>query len=171
VAASLMRTMPKRIAIWLGAAAFAVAGALAPAQAQTKYDRPPGDTLYPLPEVSGAVPWELLVNVDMVYEGVDLVPEYSDEVRALVGETVKMVGFLVPLDAARTHVLLSMISPNCPYCLPGGPETFVELIADEPIEYSNDAVVVTGRFELLHDSLAGYYYRMTEVARAAADSS
>ena len=155
---------------WIAAVLLAAALVSPPALAQTKYDRPPGDTLYPLPEIPGAVPWELLVNIDMVYEGVDLVPAYSDELRALVGEQVKLVGFLVPLDSARKRVLLSMISPNCPFCLPGGPETFVELIADAPIDYSTDAVVVTGTFELLEDSLTGYYYRMTHVERVEAES-
>lgn len=126
---------------------------------------PPTDTLYPLPKVDGAVPWETLANVEMVYEGVDLVPEYSDEVHALVGQTVKMVGFIMPLSSDGKRSLLSMISPNCPFCLPGGPETFVELMSDEPVDWTDDAVVVTGTFELLEDGWTGYYYRMTGVER------
>jgi hypothetical protein len=132
---------------------------------QADYDAPPTDTLFPLPKVEGAVPWEHLLDVELVFEGIDLVPEYSEEVQAFDGETVKMVGFLLPLDAAGNRFLLSMISPNCPFCLPGGPATFVELIADDPVEWSDDAVVISGRFELLEDSLSGYYYRMTEVIR------
>ncbi len=140
-------------------------GADAAVAQQAEYDAPPVDTLFPLPEVEGAVPWDLLLNVELVFEGIDLVPDYGEDVRALDGETVKMVGFLLPLDAAGTRLLLSMISPNCPYCLPGGPETFVELIARDKVEWTDDAAVISGRFELLEDSLSGYYYRMIDVVR------
>lgn len=145
--------------------AFAVAVlSVDAAQAQqADYDAPPTETLYPLPKVDDAVPWELLLDVELVYEGIDLVPEYNEEAQALAGERVKLVGFLLPLAADQKRGLLSMISPDCPFCLPGGPQTFVELIAPEPLEWTSDAVVVTGRFELLEDSLSGYFYRMTEV--------
>jgi hypothetical protein len=150
------------VATFLIACALGVSAGVAQ---QSDYDAPPADTLYPLPEIKGAVPWELLLNVELVFEGIDLVPDYSEDVRALDGETVKMVGFLLPLDSTGTHLLLSMISPNCPYCLPGGPEMFVELIANDKIEWTDDAAVVSGRFELLEDSLSGYFYRMTDVVR------
>ena len=130
---------------------------------QADYEAPPVETLYPLPDVEDAVPWELLLDVELVYEGIDLVPEYSQDLHKLNGERVKMVGFLLPLAADQKRGLLSMISPDCPYCLPGGPQTFVELIASQPLDWTSDAVVVSGRLELLEDSLSGYYYRMTDV--------
>ena len=142
------------LALWPGAQAI---------ELQTEYTAPPTETLYPLPDVEGAVPWELLLDVELVYEGIDLVPEYSQAAWDLNGETVKLVGFLLPLAADQKRGLLSMISPDCPFCLPGGPQTFVELIAPNPLEWTSDAVVVTGTFELLEDSLSGFYYRMTDV--------
>lgn len=151
-----MRLFGVVLALWVFAAAAVSAQ-------QADYDAPPVDTLFPLPDVEGAVPWEVLLDVELVFEGIDLVPEYSEEARALDGETVKVVGFLLPLDATGTRQLLSMVSPNCPFCLPGGPNTFVELIADETVEWTDEAVVVSGRFELLEDSLSGYFYRMTDV--------
>ncbi len=130
---------------------------------QTEYNAPPTETLFPLPEVEGAVPWELLLDVELVYEGIDLVPEYSKAAWDLNGEQVKIVGFLLPLAADQKRGLLSMISPDCPFCLPGGPQTFVELIAPDPLEWTSEAVVVIGTFELLEDSLSGFYYRMKDV--------
>lgn len=121
---------------------------------------PPAETLYPLPEIEGAVPWQWLADVQMEYEGIDLVPRYRPELRALDGETVTLVGFPIPLSADGRRLLLSMISPSCPFCLPGGPETFIELLADDPIAFTDEAAVVTGRLELLEDSLSGYFYRL-----------
>ncbi len=143
-----------------GLAAAALAAAAAAAAAQEAPPGPPAETLYPLPEVAGAVPWEWLADVRMAFEGIDLVPEYRPELRALDGEAVTLVGFLVPLSADGRRQLLSMVSPNCPYCLPGGPETFVELLADAPIAFTDEAAVVAGRLELLEDSLSGYFYRL-----------
>ena len=132
--------------------ALALAGAAA---AQTP------DTLYPLPEIDGALPWETLADVEAAADGPGVAVSWGPGVLALDGETVKMVGFLLPLGGARQ--LLAKNSPNCPFCLPTGPEGYVELICDEPIDYTMDAVVVAGRFEVLRGAGSGYYYRMTDV--------
>ena len=121
------------------------------------------DTLYPLPEIDGALPWETLEDVDAVAEGARVAVSYGDGVLALDGETIKMVGFLLPLGGDGRRQLLSRNSPACPFCLPTGPEGFVELLCDEPIDYSMDAVVVSGRFEVLQAADTGYYYRLTDV--------
>ena len=115
----------------------------------------------PLPEVAGAVPWEWLADVRMAFEGIDLVPEYRPELRALDGEAVTLVGFLVPARRRRAAPAAQHgLAELCPYCLPGGPETFVELLADAPIAFTDQAAVVTGRLELLEDSLSGYFHRL-----------
>ena len=162
----------RRLRRGLAAAGVAVAAfAAAPSAAQDSPPGPPAETLYPLPEVPGAVPWEWLAGVEMVFEGIDLVPDYRPELRALDGERVTLVGFLMPLAADGARSLLSMVSPNCPFCLPGGPETFVELLAGEPLAFTEDAAVVSGRLELLEDSWSGYFYRLHDARRIAAPAS
>ena len=123
-----------------------------------------GYTGVPLPEIEGAVPWDKLAEVELVFDDNDLVPDFSDDIRALDGQTIKMVGFVVPLDSSGTRQLLSLNSPHCPFCLPSGPEGFVELNCDEPIEFTVDPVVVSGKFEIIKGEWLGYYYRMAEVA-------
>ncbi len=162
VKASFACRGPGRLAALLLAAAL-----LAPMTAAQNAPGPPANTLYPLPDVEGAVPWEWLAGVQMVFEGIDLVPDYRPELRALDGEQVTLVGFLMPLSADGKRQLLSMISPNCPFCLPGGPATFVELLADRAIDWTDDAVVVGGRLELLEDDWSGYYYRLHDARRLA----
>ena len=144
----------------LFAALVALAAGLAPGAAAPQT---PPDTLYPLPEIGGALPWDVLAGVDVAADGEGMAVAYADEVLALDGETVKMVGFLLPLGGDGRRQLLSRNSPNCPFCLPGGPEGFVELLCDEPIDYTMDAVVVAGVFELLRSRGDGYFYRMTDV--------
>ena len=114
------------------------------------------------PEVEGTVPWADLAEVELVMDenGMDLVPAFSDTLKALDGQAVQMVGFLLPLDSDGRRMLLSMVSPHCPFCMPGGPETFVELVSDGPIELTMEPVLVEGELELLKEAWNGYYYRL-----------
>jgi hypothetical protein len=69
----------------------------------------------------------------------------------------------MPLDSTGQRQLLSLNSPHCPFCLPSGPEGFVELSCDEPLGFTTEPVVVTGVFKIRIDDWNGYYYRMEEV--------
>ena len=109
------------------------------------------------------MPWETLAAVELVMDGPDMVPEYGADVQALDGETITMVGWMLPLDSTGERILLSQYAPHCPFCMTAGPESFVELYSDGPIEMTLDPIVVEGRFELLEQSWEGYYYRMAEV--------
>jgi len=114
------------------------------------------------PPVEGTVSWDLLAQVELVLDdnGMDMVPSFAEDIRGLRGETVKVVGFLMPLDSMGNRMLLSMVSPHCPFCLPGGPESFVELVFDEPVGLTMEPVVIEGDLELLDQGWNGYYYRM-----------
>ena len=141
----------------------ASAGGVALSQTQENPWADGGYAGVPLPEVDGAVSWDILSKVDLVFDDNDLVPDYSDEIRKLDGERIKMVGFVIPLDSLGQRQLLSVNSPHCPFCLPAGPEGFVELNCEEPLEFTTEPVVVTGVFKLLIQDWVGYYYRMDDV--------
>ena len=145
----------------------ASAGGVALSQTQENPWADGGYAGVPLPEVDGAVSWDLLSKVDLVWDDNDLVPDYSDEIRKLDGERIKMVGFVIPLDSLGQRQLLSVNSPHCPFCLPAGPSGFVELNCEEPLEFTTEPVVVTGVFKLLIQDWSGYYYRMDDVREVA----
>jgi hypothetical protein len=88
--------------------------------------------------------------------------EYTDEVRALDQQEVKVMGFLYPLEGgvAHEHFLLSAWPPSCPFCLPAGPSQMVEVFCAEPVEFSEGAIMMAGRFSVLEDDPSGLYYRM-----------
>ena len=71
---------------------------------------------------------------------------------------------MLPLENAerQRHFLLTANPPSCFFCLPGGPETVVEVMAREPVAFGLDAVVMDGRLQLLEDDDSGLLYRMTE---------
>jgi len=51
---------------------------------------------------------------------------------------------------------------SCGFCLPGGPESMVEVRTLAPVAYTQEPVTVQGRFSVLADDPQGLYYRLTE---------
>ncbi len=43
--------------------------------------------------------------------------------------------------------------------MPGGPESMVEVVADNPVEFTYEPIVVAGRMAVLDDDVV--YYRLT----------
>jgi hypothetical protein len=123
------------------------------------------NTFYQVPE--GAVSWDVLGSMDVTTEVLGPLRavfhvEYTDEVRALDQQEVKVMGFLYPLEGgvAHEHFLLSAWPPSCPFCLPAGPSQMVEVFCAEPVEFSEGAIMMAGRFSVLEDDPSGLYYRM-----------
>jgi hypothetical protein len=77
---------------------------------------------------------------------------------------VKLMGFIYPLEGGlkHEHFLLTAWPPSCPFCLPAGPSQMVEVYCEDPVEFSNGAILVGGRFEFLYDDPSGFYYRLHE---------
>jgi len=53
---------------------------------------------------------------------------------------------------------------SCGFCLPGGPESMIEVRTKVPVKYSLEAVVVEGKFLALNDDEYGLYYRLTDAS-------
>ena len=83
---------------------------------------------------------------------------------ALNQKTQRIQGFMMPLDPGekQKHFLLSSVPLTCAFCLPGGPESMVEVKTKTPVKYSMEPVVVEGRFLVLNDDSYGLYYRITD---------
>jgi hypothetical protein len=123
------------------------------------------NTLYKVPE--GVVGWDTLGNLNVRSEAVAPLQaifhtDYSDEVKALDGQDVKLMGFIYPLEGGlkHEHFLLTAWPPSCPFCLPAGPSQMVEIYCEEPIEFTDGAIMLDGTFETLKDDPSGMYYRM-----------
>ncbi|HSV54927.1 MAG TPA: DUF3299 domain-containing protein [Burkholderiaceae bacterium] len=119
-----------------------------------------------LPDAKGAVPWSLLSSTGIRKINGKLGPDFSEGLRALNGKTVKIQGYVMPLEAGQMHryFLLSAWSPSCPFCQTAGPEAMVEVKARTPVKYSTEPVVVEGRLMLLDNDASGVFYRLTEAA-------
>jgi uncharacterized protein len=125
------------------------------------------NTFYQVPE--GVVGWDTLGKLDVRTEVIAPLQarfhtDYSTEVKALDGQEVKLMGFLYPLEGGLEHkrFLLTAWPPSCPFCLPAGPSQMVEVFCQEPVEFTEGAILMAGRFELLEDDPSGMYYRMQD---------
>lgn len=151
----LLRTL----APFIGALALCAGAALA--QNAPKGLQVPGGATLPTP--AGAVPWELLQQARTVQRpDKKFGPEFTAEIRGLDKQQVRLYGFMLPLDqsAKQKRFLLASFPPHCSFCLPGGPESMVEVIADKPIEFTYEPIVVAGRMAVIDDDVV--YYRLTQ---------
>lgn len=118
----------------------------------------------PLPEMKGIVSWKTLADVTPVRQKDRFVPQFSRDVAALDKKDVKLQGFMMPLDMGekQKRFLLVAMPPSCAFCLPGGPDQLVEVLARNPVKYGFDPIVVSGKFVVLKDDPMGLYYRLTD---------
>ena len=140
-----------------------------PAAAQ--HQLPPGadpSQFKPLAERKDVLSWNLLSQVELVKQKDRYVPQFAAGVAALDQKQVKMQGFMMPLEMGdkQSHFVLSAMPQSCAFCLPGGPESLVEVKTRTPVKYTFDALVLTGKLSVLKDDPAGVFYRLTEAEPA-----
>jgi len=144
-------------------ALLAIALALsAAAYAQTP--AAPQDMFKPLPDRKDVVSWKLLSQVELVKAKDRFLPQFSADVAALDKKEVKVQGFMMPLEMGdkQSHFILSAMPQSCAFCMPGGPEQLVEVRSKNPVKYTFEAVVLTGKLAVLKDDPTGVFYRLTE---------
>ena len=124
----------------------------------------PNSPFAPLPQRSDVVPWSTLTAVKTRVEKNKVLPSFQPEQLALNQKPQRIQGFMMPLEPGekQTHFLLSSVPLTCGFCVPGGPESMVEVRTKTPVRYTLDPVVVEGRFATLNDDPYGLFYRVTE---------
>jgi hypothetical protein len=124
----------------------------------------PLSAIKPLQEKEGIVSWKLLSNITTKLVKGRLEPVFPDNVKAIHQQTVKVQGFMMPLEAGlkQVHFLLSSVPTTCPYCVPAGPEGMLEVRTKAPVAYGLEPIVVEGKLQVLQDDAMGLYYRMVD---------
>jgi hypothetical protein len=124
----------------------------------------PNSPFAPLQERNDVLPWSVLTTVKTKVEKNRVLPVFPSNVQALNQKSQRVQGFMMPLDPGekQTHFLLSSVPLTCSFCVPGGPESMVEVKTNTPVKYSMEAVVVEGQFAVLKDDPYGLFYRITD---------
>jgi uncharacterized protein len=116
----------------------------------------------------GTVPWQLLRQVKLVEakqkgaKAAAMLPEFSAQLKALDAKEVKIYGFVLPLSTSQKqkHFLISPLPSHCPFCVDQGPDSMVEVVAKDAVDYSPwEPIVVSGKLELVNDQYL--FYRLT----------
>lgn len=90
-------------------------------------------------------------------------PDFSREIKALDGKVVKIQGYMFPLAAEEEQAtfLLGPFPISCPYHYHVGPALVIEASAVEKIDFSWDALTLTGVLELVpQDDRYNIFYRL-----------
>ena len=120
----------------------------------------------PLSTRDDVIAWSVLTDVKTKTASNRVLPVFTMDQLVLHQKTQRIQGFMMPLDpgATQRHFLLSSVPLTCAFCLPGGPESMIEVKTKTPVKYSIEPVVVEGRFQVLNDDAFGMYYRMTDAS-------
>jgi hypothetical protein len=124
----------------------------------------PNSPFAPLQARADVVPWSVLTDVKTKVEKNRMLPDFPAPVLALNQKSQRIQGFMMPLEPGerQKHFLISSVPLTCSFCVPGGPESMVEVKTKTPIKYSLEAVVVEGQFAVLKDDPYGLYYRIND---------
>lgn len=161
-----MTSMHRLFALGLAAAA-AVASAQTlspPIAGQGPGFHDPRSPFKPIEEREGVLSWKLLSSVQTKVEKNRVVPSFPAPLQALNAKTVRVQGFMMPLEPGvqQKHFLLSSVPTSCGFCVPAGPEGLVEVRSKTPVKYTLEPVVVEGRLAVLEKDPYGLFYRVTD---------
>ena len=93
------------------------------------------------------------------------VPVFSEAIQALEGKEVTIKGYIIPVEGYKGHkeFILSAFPYNmCFFCGGAGPETVMEVVASEEIEYSAEAVTIKGKLELNDSDINRLMFAMSD---------
>ena len=118
----------------------------------------------PLVPRADVLPWSVLADVKTQVVKKRSLPLFNASQLGLNDKTQRLQGFMMPVEPGEKHtrMLLSAVPLSCNFCLPGGPESMMEVRLKTPVKYSQDAVVVEGRLMVLKDDPYGLYYRLVD---------
>jgi hypothetical protein len=136
-----------------------------------QHQAPPGvdpNQVQALPERKDVLSWKMLSQVELVKQKDRYVPQFSKDVAALDQKEVKVQGFMMPLQMGdkQTHFVLSAMPQSCAFCMPGGPESMVEVKSKAAVKYTFEPVVLTGKLSVLKDDPTGVFYRLTDAVQS-----
>lgn len=148
-----------------------LAGMLLALPAAAQHQPPPGvdpNQFKPLQDRNDVVSWKVLSQVELVRQKDRYVPQFAAAVTALDQKEVKLQGFMMPLQMGdkQSHFVLTAMPQTCAFCLPGGPESLVEVKSKTPVKYTFEPVVLTGKLAVLKDDPTGVFYRLTDAVPA-----
>lgn len=92
-------------------------------------------------------------------------PVFSEEIKALNGKEVTVKGFVIPVEGYKSHkefIFSAFPYSMCFFCGGAGPESVMEVLATEPVEYSAESIILKGKLHLNSDDVNKLMYSLTD---------
>jgi len=93
------------------------------------------------------------------------VPVFGKDIRAMEGKEFEVKGYVIPVEGYKSHkeFVFSAFPYNmCFFCGGAGPETVMEVVALEAVEYSPDAITLRGKIQLNDSDINRLIYSLTD---------
>jgi hypothetical protein len=115
-------------------------------------------------------PWKVLGRLSWQNEfdetlGIDIqLPKFGEDIKALEGKTIKIKGYIIPVDTEGDYQVLSAFPyANCFFCGGAGPETVMEIDLKKDSDLINKYVEVEGKLSLNADDAYRLIYNLKDV--------
>ena len=114
------------------------------------------------------IDWDTLADLNFVVNDGVWSVEFGETVKNLEGKSVKIMGFMMPLENSleQKHFILSMLPlDGCQFCAPGTQAQFLEVKVEDGkkgIKYTYEPIEIAGTFELIPDAPMGVYFLIKE---------
>lgn len=103
--------------------------------------------------------WDEKMQMPMLY------PSFSRNIKSLNGKTIRISGYVIPVEAqAGMYVLSSNPNSSCFFCGGAGPETIMALKfkSGKPSFETDDYVSMQGRLRLNEKNIYELYYNLDD---------
>ena len=93
------------------------------------------------------------------------VPVFSKEIKELEGKEIFIKGYIIPVEGYESHseFIFSAFPYNmCFFCGGAGPETVMEVITIEPLEYTAESVKLKGKLQLNNEDINQLMYKLVD---------
>ena len=93
------------------------------------------------------------------------VPVFSKEIKELEGKEIFIKGYIIPVEGYKSHseFIFSAFPYNmCFFCGGAGPETVMEVITIEPLEYTAESVKLKGKLQLNNEDINQLMYKLVD---------
>ena len=93
------------------------------------------------------------------------IPVFSQQIKDLEGTEVSVKGYIIPVEGYKSHkeFIFSAFPYNmCFFCGGAGPETVMEVVATEGVEYTAEQVVLKGKLKLNDEDINHLMYLLTD---------
>jgi hypothetical protein len=95
-------------------------------------------------------------------------PVFGPEVVELGGKEITVKGYIIPIEGYKSHkefIFSAFPYASCFFCGAAGPETIMEVVAKEPIKYTDEPITIKGKLTLNSKDINKLMYRLSEVVK------